>query len=65
MVATPDKPLGPSTTRNNDSNSDPADQVYVHLSERDRDIVLETIEADTQPNDELKSLAQRFKERYG
>ncbi len=65
MVTMPNRPRKPTTTRDADSSSDPADQVYIHLSDRDRDVVLESIEADAQPNDALRSLAQRFKERYG
>jgi len=63
MVATPRESTTPKAAR--ESDSDPADQVYVHLSEQDRDIVLETIDNDVQPNDALRSLAQRYKERYG
>jgi len=48
-----------------DSHSDPADQVYIHLSDRDRDIVLEMLDAEAEPNDALKSLAQRYRQRYG
>ncbi|MBC8871494.1 MAG: hypothetical protein H8E44_18885 [Planctomycetes bacterium] len=63
MVATPRKPAKPALA--GESDSDPAEQVYVYLSEQDRDIVLETIENDVQANDALRSLAQRYKERYG
>ena len=65
MVSTPKKPRKPTITPDGDSGCDPADQVYIHLSERDRDAVLETIDDDAQPNDALELLAQRFKERYG
>lgn len=64
MVQTPEKPR-PRTDRGANSSADPADQVYIHLSERDRDTVLATMEAGSPPNDALKELAQRFKERYG
>ena len=64
MVSTPKKPR-PQTGRDAGSSTDPADEVYIHLSERDRDTVLETIEADAQPNEALKCLARRYKERYG
>jgi hypothetical protein len=64
MVQVPDK-LKPQTDRNVKSDADPADQVYIHLSDHDRDTVLETMDADVPPNDALKSLARRFRERYG
>jgi hypothetical protein len=64
MVQIPKKPR-PQTDRDANSSSDPADQVYIHLSERDRDTVLATMEADVPPNEALKGLAQRYKERYG
>jgi len=64
MVQIPKKPR-PQTDRDANSRSDPADQVYIHLSERDRDTVLATMEVDVPPNEALKGLAQRYKERYG
>ena len=64
MVTKPEKPqtrpLGESFR-----DTDPADAVYLHLSERDRDLVLDTIDADREPNEKLAALAKRFRERYG
>ena len=64
MVATPKTPIRP-TGRDVGPGADPADEVYIHLSDRDRDIVLETIEAESQPNETLRSVADRYKKRYG
>jgi hypothetical protein len=64
MVQTPTKSK-PQMDRDLDSTADPADQVYIHLSERARDLVLETMEGNASPNDALKDLAQRYNERYG
>ncbi len=64
MVATPKTPI-PQTQRDGDASADPADEVYIHLSDRDRDIVLETIDSESQPNETLRSAAERYRQRYG
>ena len=64
MVATPKTPKRP-TGRDADASADPADEVYIHLSDRDRDIVLKTIDSESQPNDALRSVAERYRKRYG
>jgi len=53
------------TERDNDALCDPADEVYIHLSDRDRDLVLGNLDVDSEPNDALKSLAERYRQRYG
>lgn len=35
------------------------------LSDRDRDLFLAMLDADTQPNEALKKAAKRFKDRHG
>lgn len=64
MVAPPKTPI-PQSQRDGDACADPADEVYIHLSERDRDTVLEAIDSDSQPNENLRSAAERYKQRYG
>ena len=61
MVPTPKR----KTEMDTDSLSDPADQVYIHLSDRDRDLVLANLDTEVEPNDALKSLAERYRQRYG
>jgi len=63
MAAPPQKPDRPRA-KDAQSAVDPADEVIVHLSQRDRDIVLSTIEEDLQPNQALRSLAKRYRDRY-
>ena len=64
MVAIPKTPI-PQTGRDGDASADPADEVYIHLSDRDRDIVLKTIDIEAQPNETLRSVAERYRKRYG
>ena len=64
MVATPKTPKRPAG-RDEDAIADPADEVYIHLSDRDRDVVLKTIDSESQPNDALRSVAERYRKRYG
>ena len=49
MAQVPEKPR-PKPNRDAMRNADPADEVYIHLSDRDRDIVLKTIDADSPPD---------------
>ena len=64
MVAPPKKPI-PQTGRGGDASADPADEVYIHLSDRDRDVILQTVDSAAQPNELLRSVAERYRRRYG